>query len=306
MPGIRRHHGRRRGRLVAWCAAVLFLLLAGHEYLPGAWSVRLAVESALPWLGLGIPVLLAVAAVRRAWRAAALVLVPAVSWLVMFVPGALPQPVSAGQETQLVAATQNLAASNPDQEAGLRGLSLASPDILALQEVVNPVDSGALEEWPYQVRVGTIMLASKFPISGSQPLTLGLGWQRALHATVDSPSGPISIYVVHADSVRFNDDAGRNALISNLAGLISDDPAERIMALGDFNASSYDSCLTELNKVLTEPGPATGGFGFTWPSGFPVVRLDHIFTRGFPAGSLSTLANTGSDHLALFNTLDTQ
>ncbi|MFF1279109.1 hypothetical protein ACFVZC_38060 [Streptomyces marokkonensis] len=42
---------------------------------------------------------------------------------------------------------------------------------------------------------------------------------------------------------------------------------------------------------------AGDGFGFTWPSRFPVVPIDQIFVKGVKATSAWTLPATASDHL---------
>ncbi|WP_175417246.1 endonuclease/exonuclease/phosphatase family protein [Arthrobacter sp. 24S4-2] len=307
MPRLKQGADRRRirGRLAGSAAVLLSLVLLGHELIPDVLGARLAIDSALPWLGLAIPLLLLLAAVARAKTAAALVLVPTLSWLVMF-GGAIipPPPAAAPPGTALTVATQNLAAGNPDPGKTLRELSRRSPDILALEEVVNPIDSAGLSEWPYQVRVGTVMLLSKYPVIDSEPLTLGLGWKRALHATLDSPAGPVSVYVIHADSARLTDHTPRNTMIEDLTRLISHDAAPRIVALGDFNAASYDTTMAGLNSLLTEAKPNSGGFGFTWPREFPLIRLDHILTRGFHDTGLAVQDTTGSDHLALHSTLN--
>ena len=155
---------KRRGRVVGCAAVLLSLILLGHSQIPAGLGLglRLAFDSALPWWGLAIPVLLLIAVALRAKTAAALVLASAVSWLAVFGTDIAPSATAVPPPGNVVTvATQNLSATNPDPDTTLRQLAQVSPDILALEEVVTPINSAELTQWPYQVSVGTVMLLSK-------------------------------------------------------------------------------------------------------------------------------------------------
>ena len=77
----------------------------------------------------------------------------------------------------------------------------------------------------------------------------------------------------------------------------------RIVAVGDFNAGSHDRVFKNLTYALKEPAQSSGGFGFTWPSQVPLVRLDHILVRGFDASDSRTLRLGESDHRAIIATI---
>lgn len=265
----------------------------------------MALESFLPWLGL-LSALLLIPAIRsRSILAWASWLVPVIAWCLIVLPAILPQTTPAiASANSLTVATQNLQA----QQSILGGKSsLLAQDagLLALQEL----PSGRLPEnldgaYPYQAQGGSVALLSKFPILESEPLQLeGMSWSRSLHATVQTPRGKVSVYVVHAASVRPGEFAGRDAMLADLRQRISQDPAERILALGDFNAASTDRVLAGFQAQLSETFASDGGFGFTWPANFPITRPDHIFTKGMTVSKATVLDPAGSDHRGLVNVL---
>src|SRR3954463_15828899 len=100
--------GWRRWRvgsaLTAGAAIALAAVLALHRLVPGALGT--ALDSGLPWLGLLVPALLTVAALRRSARAFVVCLLPAVFWAAMFGPVLLPR--SAAGHHDLRVATLNL------------------------------------------------------------------------------------------------------------------------------------------------------------------------------------------------------
>lgn len=311
-PGPRPGAPKARRRIRSFSAFVTILLslalaalLLWHRNLPSAGGISMALESFLPWLGLLSAVLLIPAVRSRSILAWASWLVPVIAWCLIFVPGVLPQPASApASGNSLVVATQNLQANRSVLGTG-SSLLAQNADLIAVQEL----PSGRLPDnldagYPYQAQGGSVALLSKFPILESQSLQLeGLSWVRALHATVQTPGGNISVYVVHAASVRPGEYAGRDAMLADLQQRMGQDPAERTLALGDFNAASTDRVLAGFQQGMTENLASDGGFGFTWPAQFPATRPDHIFSKGMTVNRAAVLAPAGSDHLGLINTL---
>ncbi|GAA2328189.1 hypothetical protein [Streptomyces caniferus] len=51
--------------------------------------------------------------------------------------------------------------------------------------------------------------------------------------------------------------------------------------------------------VRSAQGVAGHGFGFTYPAGFPMARIDQIMMKGIDPVSSWSLPRTGSDHLPL-------
>src|SRR5207302_3582520 len=89
-------------------------------------------ETFLPWLGLAIPVLLLLGLLRRSATALIAVLLPAVVWLNLF-GGLLTDKTGAGGD--LMVATHNVNAENPDPAGTARQVAASGADVLALEEV---------------------------------------------------------------------------------------------------------------------------------------------------------------------------
>lgn len=293
----------RRGTIVALLVAAVALtavVLLGT--VPGPVGTAIAV--ALPWLGLAlVPLVIGALLVRprTAWIAA----VPVIAWTVALW-GFLPVPwqgePAAGDGTLLVA-TQNVEAGSGTGAASARSLAANGAQILALTEL--DADSGAAiadelaDTYPHAYRVGTVGVWSRYPIVDEEALDLGLGWKRALRVTVDAPGGPVSVYVVHAASLRPGAQSARDGMLSALGERIREDRSPRAIALGDFNAVSTDPALAPISRELGEARFGGLAPSFTWPASFPAVRIDHVFQRGFATAVAKTTSAGRSDHLAI-------
>lgn len=300
--GIRRR--RRAGVFLALLAAGFAALVIAPDIVPGDTAFALPFDAVLPWLGAPIALVLVAALVRRAWLGTLTGIAAVVVWCVAFLPGIMPlTPAAAGGAEPVSVLSQNLrgAAGDPESTAGA-ALELG-PDLIAFQELDAasraPV-AGVLDEaYPHSATVGTLGLWSRFPIADLEPLDLGLGWYRAMRFDLAHPDGPIRVYAVHAASARIFSHDPRDEMLRELAELVRDDPSERVVVLGDFNAGSEDRVLAPLRDELEEPNQTSGGFGFSWPGKFPFVRLDHVFVRGFAATDAETVRLGESDHLAV-------
>ncbi len=76
------------------------------------------------------------------------------------------------------------------------------------------------------------------------------------------------------------------------------------MLLGDLNGTTDDRAFAGLTSQLRSAQETAGdGFGFSWPAGFPVVRIDQILVRGVEPQRSWVLPATGSDHLPVAATV---
>ena len=304
----------RRGRLRVATARMttglalgIALLLALHLLVPGA--AGLILDSALPLLGLAVPVLLVSAAVARSRAAIGASVIAGLVWSVMFVPAHVPlsSSVAASAEEQLVIASQNVQAGAGTTAESAETLAATGADVIALQEMDSEsrdAASATLDAlYPYSYGVGTVGVWSIYPIENAQMIDLGLGWKRGLAADLDTPAGLVSLYVVHAASARPDSYEDRNMMLVNLAEYLARDENDRVIALGDFNAGSFDRALGAITAELTEANQSDSGFGFTWPTDAPIIRIDHVFQRGMDVASNDTLRAGKSDHLAVVATL---
>jgi vancomycin resistance protein VanJ len=120
---------------------------------------------------------------------------------------------------------------------------------------------------------------------------------------VTTDHGPLTVYVAHLGSVRVNPRAGfwtasRNIGVQALGKAIAAEKNQRVVLLGDLNGTMDDRALNDITSQMHSAQDTAGdGFGFTWPTSFPVVRADQILVRGVKPDSSWVLPATGSDHL---------
>ncbi|MET9854535.1 endonuclease/exonuclease/phosphatase family protein [Streptomyces sp. NPDC006450] len=300
----RRRTGGGRGRLIAAAAVCSALLMALHAWIPnGAGNLGSLFQTFLPWAGLSVPVLLALAAVRRSRLAAVAVLAPAVAWVSLF-GGMLTDRRSGGGDFTVV--SHNVDEENPDPVRTARALAASGADVLALEEMstkATPVYERELAAgYPYHSESLGVRLWSRYPLNGVEAVPI-MPWTRAVRATVDTPGGPVAVYAAHLASVRVTPAAGfttarRNEAAGKLAQAVRAEPLARVVVMGDFNGTVEDAALEPVTSGLRSAQHEAGaGFGLTWPASFPVVRIDQILVKGMSPTSSWTLPATGSDHL---------
>lgn len=292
--------GDRLIAVSALCGALLMLL---HAQVPNGFGLGSLLETFLPWAGLGVPVLLALAVVRRSRFAAVAVVAPAVAWVSLF-GGVVVDKTFAGGD--LVVVTHNVGEANREPGRTARALARSGAHVLALEELsskTTPVYERELAaNFPYHSVHQGVGLWSTYPLREVEPVPI-MPWTRAVRATVHTPKGPVAVFAAHLASVRVSPAAGfatarRNEAGRNLAEVVRAERLPRVVVVGDFNGTGEDTALRPLTSQLrSAQGEAGAGFGFTWPASFPLVRIDQIFVRGVIPVSSWSLPSTGSDHL---------
>ncbi|MFF4485516.1 endonuclease/exonuclease/phosphatase family protein [Streptomyces sp. NPDC001544] len=295
----------RRGVVLAGLALLLALVMLLHSRIPNrVGNLGSLTETFLPWLGLAIPVLLVLGLVRKSATALIATLLPGIVWLNLF-GGLLTDKSGTGGD--LVVATHNVNADNPDPSGTARDVAASGADVLALEELkasAVPVYEKALAStYKYHSVQGTVGLWSRYPLSGARAVDIKLGWTRAMRATVATPEGPVAVYVAHLPSVRVKMEAGftarqRDTSADALGEAIADETDQRVVLLGDLNGTMNDRALNGVtSQMRSTQGAAGSGFGFSWPASFPMARIDQIMVKGIEPESSWTLPRTGSDHL---------
>lgn len=290
-------HSLRCGRIAVVLAAVLVALIV-CGWIPGVVGTIGAVL--LPWLA--IPLVLAlVVAVWTARRSIAVLLVPTLLWVTAMVP-ALPGFDATAQGDSMVVVAQNVKAESGTAAESAQAAVDEGASVIALTEL--DADSRAAaqsaldDDYPYRYEVGTEGIWSRYPLGAGEPLSLGLGWKRAARVTVQAPAGDVSLYLVHAASVRLGEQEGRDEMLSQVADVVAADRSERVLVVGDFNAASTDPALRPLRAAADWVRPTGISPGFTWPASTPVARIDHVFARGLDITSSTSFRAGSSDHLA--------
>ncbi|MFG3285606.1 endonuclease/exonuclease/phosphatase family protein [Streptomyces sp. NPDC048111] len=306
--GLRRtvhRYSWQRGRWLAGFTLVGALVMAFSEAVPNTpGHLGSLLQTVLPWTGLLVPLLLGLALARRSALAVAAVLAPAVVWCCLFAGTLVDKGERGGDLTVL---SHNVNEENGDPGRTARALASSGAGLVALEELPRRATARSTYEqelaaaYPYSAVRGGVGVWSKYPIRAVEPLEI-MPWTRALRATVDTPRGPVAVYVAHLASVRVLPTGfattSRNDSAARLAELVRAEPLPRVVVLGDFNGSTADSSLNALTGQLSSAQEKAGaGFGLTWPAGFPLVRLDQIMVKGIKPVSSWTLPATGSDHL---------
>ncbi|UNM16888.1 endonuclease/exonuclease/phosphatase family protein [Streptomyces formicae] len=278
--------------------------MAGHAWIPNEYgNLGSLVETFLPWWGLTVPVLLALAAVRRSAAAGAAALLPAVVWCSLF-GGTLMDKRSEGGDLTVV--SHNVHDENPDPDGTARALAATGADLLALEEL-SPRTAPAYENalagsYAYHSVQGTVGLWSKYPLRDVGPVAI-MPWTRALRATADTPKGPVAVYAAHLASVRVHPESGfaasrRNESARKLADALRAEALPRVVVVGDLNGTTDDSALRPVTSGFRSAQEEAGnGFGLTWPAAFPAARIDQILLKGITPAAAWTLPPTRSDHL---------
>lgn len=303
--GWRRDGMWRRGAVIAALAVMLALLLFFHSDVPNRiGNLGSLLETFLPWLGLAVPLLLVAALLRGSATALVALVLPTLVWLNLF-GGQLTDKSAGGGD--LTVLSHNVNAGNPDPAGTARDLIAGGADIVALEEVAvgnaPAYDRSLAGTYPHHSVEGTVGVWSKYPIRGVRPVDIRLGWTRAMRAEVDTPHGRVAVYVAHMPSVRVKFNAGftagqRDQAADALGLAISREPLHNVVLLGDLNGTMNDRSLASVtSQMRSAQGAAGNGFGFSWPAGFPMARIDQIMVKGAEPMSSWTLPRTGSDHL---------
>lgn len=304
----------RRGLVLAAIAILLALVMIFHAEIPNrVGNLGSLLETFLPWLGLLLPVLLVLGLVRRSASAVLALALPVAVWLNLF-GGLMFFDKSGSGGGELTVVTHNVNAENADPAGTAKDVAASGADVVALEELTSaavPAYERALAgTYRYHTVQGTVGLWSKYPLSGTKPVDIKLGWTRALRTAVATPRGEVGVYVAHLPSVRVKFNAGftagqRDASAEALGQAIAREPLRKVILLGDLNGTMNDRALAPVTaQMRSAQGAAGDGFGFSWPASFPMARIDQIMVRGLDPVSAWALSRTGSDHLPLAASVD--
>ncbi|MFE2329467.1 endonuclease/exonuclease/phosphatase family protein [Streptomyces sp. NPDC059385] len=301
---------RSAGRVLAALAVLTALLMVFADRIPNrVGNPGSFVQTFLPWSGIVVLGLGALALLRRSRPALVAVLVPALVWG-LFHGGTLTDRADADADNAaggaLTVVTHNVDDENPDPAGTARALAATGAQLIALEELVEPAAGRYAEvlagTYPYHEVRGTVGLWSTYPLADTRAVPI-MEWTRALRTTAQTPQGPLTVYVAHLPSVRVRlgsgfDTARRNAAARRLAEAVRGGPGGRTLLMGDLNSTTGDRAVAPLMSQFRSAHDVAGaGFGFSWPAVFPVARIDQVLVRDLTPVSAWNLPATPSDHL---------
>jgi vancomycin resistance protein VanJ len=331
---------RRVVELGAYAYPILLVAIAFLLHFVGEdWWVT-ALASYLPALGFALPlpfIVLGLFAFRmkRLWWtqvvAALLVLVPLMGFVLpWFAPGR-----SGGPMLRVVSFNVNQGYFGYDKVVS--GIREFSPDLVLVQESVDHDDLVKRLKQTYQhVHASTqFVMASRFPlVETTDPARIPYYDRqrspRFMRYVIDSSIGRLAIYNVHPISPRGTlgawnfraavhlarkgaaleadaaSDVAHNMGLRRLqveaAGRMASSEKLPVVIGGDFNLPGTSPVLRRnLGGFRDAYRAASSGFGYSYPSKFPWLRLDRIYTtRDLEAVSFSRGCHGASDHHCVF------
>jgi vancomycin resistance protein VanJ len=324
---------RRRSRVVDGLVTLVVLgytlgvtfplfisLILGDRWWPVALHNTFAHLLWLPALIL-IPLLL----LFRRWRAAMLVLPPALAFLLIFGVRYLPNtpPDVIGRLAPLSVMTYNIQWRSSDYADTIRIIENADADIVAIQELgmeaANILEVQLSDRYPYSELHAQDWgiygqgVFSKYPISSSDYWQSegAFGNQRAVIEYEDVEIAVYNVHPVHpVVPGRLFDPSLRAIGINDILQNVEQDDFPYIVLLGDFNMPDLSSDYSAITASFSDAYRETGhGLGLTFTYGYarlyglpmPMLRLDYIFTNWtISACEAQVLASGGSDHRPVF------
>lgn len=305
---------RRQIALLTKIVCVLILAaLLGHRYLPNALGFGSLIDTFLPWTA--APLLLALPAALlslKKWTIGICLLTCAV-WAGTFGPTLLRTAGSGPADIRVL--SQNVSSDDSGDVGGpdLSGVAQLADqrgaDIVVLQGLsknVDLADQAAPARYPFHIAMYEFVVWSRFPIGSSQPVDLAGGrpsdqsqagaavvddssgsFGGLLEFTVDAGGRQVTVYAVHLPQPSLSHDGfgvARDDALAQLVDAVRAEKSPDLIVVGDLDVAQTDRAMGPLldssTGLVSAQAKAGGGFGFTWPATFPVVRLDDVLARG--------------------------
>lgn len=320
----------RRDRLKKWsvAGAVLLPLLWLGENVVGEATGATALLLYLPQHAWGaLPLLCGALALRNRRLRLALFNSGAIVFWAWALLGFKLHPLgSTTKDVRIV--TYNVAKRMQNTGAYVTQIQRQNPDIICLQESrrsypperegEDPVGEQIAAHFPgwHVQSVGDVTTLSRFPIIESHVFLLR-GTRRTLSLKVRTPRGPLRVLNTHI-STSFSGQSKYHGLKSQLAEISINsrsaaqarleqiEPLEKaldadtqtpLVLCGDFNTPPrglfYRQLCARLNDGFAQSG---NGLGLSFPSRFPLLRIDYVWTRGAKATSVRVDDAGASDH----------
>lgn len=333
---------RQLCRVLAWAYPVgLLIATAVLRYVP-LWQVQLAVYAPRVLFAMPLPFLTAgllwCGRARELWTqllAAGLVLIPLLGFEL---PGRSAQVRNPGLALRILSYNGNFAYGGQDAlESQVRA---AGPDIVVFQQLFSTDRLGPSLARSYRAQRtdGEFFIASRFPILETRlPARIDHGDRnrspRYIRYVLDTGHGPLVLYNVHPISPSYQLHLARGgglrqalrtgALFSLQArpDILADSELRNlqvqaftrearretgpVIIAGDTNLPSLSAALESFAGFQDGFEAVGSGFGYTFPSTRPWMRIDRIFaSRHFRFLQFAVGDSQASDHRAVYATLE--
>jgi vancomycin resistance protein VanJ len=325
--------------LLGLMGSLLALRFVGdHFWLTGVAMYLPRVLFGLPCL-VFVPVLLWLGMQRLLWTqlvAAVIVVFPLMGFVV-------PRPIASAGAEPLRVLSYNVARCNAGEDALVAAIQKHSPDVVALQEVCydsKPIQDRLRQIYPEVHASGQFLLASRYPLTDVREAgTFEYGdrtrTEHYVRYELSTPLGPVAVYNLHPGSprwalyavlgmrVRTSIRAGtfwrggaaegtvrenfevRERQLAAVSRTAAGESIPRILC-GDTNVTNLSPLLAEYFGDYQDGFTSAGwGFGYTFPSGEPWLRLDRIMaSQELRFVSFQVGCSDESDHRCVIAQID--
>jgi vancomycin resistance protein VanJ len=201
-------------------------------------------------------------------------------------------------------------------------LQAANADIICVQESRD--ENGLLGKLEaalpayFVAHEGEITIFSRFPIRASRIQHLTRSWRVILEADIDVNGTLVHVVSVHFNTLNIQAGNYYRTHLETTPKRVNDSIADRweavkilleiveptkmpLLVMGDFNTPTRGTLYSTLKTRLEDAFAATGwGFGYTYRSDLPLLRIDYIWTNKFIKPTRAFNPDTrASDHRAL-------
>jgi endonuclease/exonuclease/phosphatase (EEP) superfamily protein YafD len=189
------------------------------------------------------------------------------------------------------------------------------PDVITCAEV-NPgfaaMLHGLKNEYPHQlITTGTdsyrVALLSKLPLLKVEQTAFGSARTEAIVFRVELDGEAIDAVSLHTYTPNANIKS-RDSEFDAIAARLAAEKPERLILMGDFNATPWCPAMKQLAKVLKlRNARERRGVNTTWPAFLPFlfrIPIDHVLvSANLGVAAFTTARSIGSDHFPTLTTL---
>jgi vancomycin resistance protein VanJ len=259
-------------------------------------------------------VLLIACLFARKRKIALLYVSAAVLWGLMLTGFSVPSPLTEIEGHEFSLLTFNIHHGSKGWDGMREVIQEKDPYVLCFQEADDLRHTGsAVGELPgyFVERWGGLAIACKEPFVSVRPVQLFSGTRDAIEAETRVGAKVVNVHLKsfnvgehaknplrlagHVKKIADIHDAQISALVAKYAG-----KRDYVIA-GDFNNPPCGNNFRTLNREFNDVfGKKGWGFGYTYPSNFPVLRIDYAFTTDIKPLSAEVVPTTQSDHRPVF------